>query len=273
MKRQAKLIISLAYWAWMAVYGRIATLAGRTRPRQMIILYYHAVSTRRRSQFVRQLDWLNRHTTVVPARSEGWPQGARHVTAITFDDAFESVVENALPELAARNFHCTIFAPSGVLGRQPDWAMEGDGDQDERVVDAVGLKSLIGPLVTVGSHSATHPRLSKIPPDRARAEIAGSRLALTKITGEEMTLFAFPYGDHDNAVIQICREEGYEQVFTIIPRPVSLEHPTFVRGRVSVNPDDGLLEFALKASGAYAWMPWASSLKRRLRSPGSEVSK
>ena len=38
-----------------------------------------------------------------------------------------------------------------------------------------------------------------------------------------------------------------------------------VRGRVKVDPFDGPMEFFLKYNGAYAWAPYFSSLKRKLR--------
>ena len=77
--------------------------------------------------------------------------------------------------------------------------------------------------------------------------------------------FALPYGDHNASTIEICRTAGYEIVFSTIPAPVDTTDTAFVRGRVKTDPFDGRLEFFLKYNGAYAWAPYLSALKRRLR--------
>ena len=103
---------------------------------------------------------LSRRARVVPADWAGETDPARPTVAITFDDAFVSVADNALPELARHGLPCTVFAPSGVLGRRPDWAMEPGVAGDEIVLDADRLRNVCGPLVTIGSHSVSHPALT-----------------------------------------------------------------------------------------------------------------
>jgi peptidoglycan/xylan/chitin deacetylase (PgdA/CDA1 family) len=229
----------------------------------MIILYYHSVPKSKRGGFARQLDSLA-GAEIVAANWHGKAKSRRPLLAITFDDAFQSVIDNALPELAARGMPCTIFAPSAVLGDRPRWAMESDGDRTETVIDAETLRGLPSELITIGSHSVSHPRLSQIPIEAARSEIEDSKIALEALTGRAVREFAFPYGDYNDAVVEACRSAGYTHVYSITPGRVDPEGGAFVRGRVSVDPEDGALEFFLKSSGAYAWMPTASALKRRL---------
>ena len=232
----------------------------------MVVLYYHGVPSGKRAGFTRQMSILARHAHVVPADWCGAVHPTRPTVAITFDDAFTSVFDNALPELAARKFSCTIFAPSGALGRSPDWAMESGDDSSETVADAGRLKECRGPDIIIGAHSVSHPHLTRIPPERARAEIAGSCSALAELTNSPITLFAFPYGDCNARIVDICRQQGMKHVFTIVPQLVDPRAKALVRGRVAVEADDGPVEFYLKMSGAYAWMPWASTAKRQLRS-------
>jgi peptidoglycan/xylan/chitin deacetylase (PgdA/CDA1 family) len=265
MKRYVKVIISCVYFAAARGVWGLAHAFGHGTPRSMTILYYHSVPSSKLAGFVRQMAILARHAHVMPADWCDETDPARPTVAITFDDAFTSVIDNALPELARRGFPCTIFVPSGVLGRNPDWPMEGNADRTEVVVDAACLSELHGPLVAIGAHSVSHPRLTRIAPERARAEIGESRAAIARLIGGPVTLFAFPYGDYDASVVEICRQEGFQHVFTIVPEPVDPGSGSLTRGRVYVDPDDGDLEFVLKMSGAYAWMPWASALKGRLR--------
>jgi peptidoglycan/xylan/chitin deacetylase (PgdA/CDA1 family) len=230
------------------------------------ILYYHDVPQVSRSSFARQMDALRHHARVVDADWRGKPDG-RRLCAITFDDAFVSVIANALPELTKRDLPCTIFAPVGNLGRTPGWSMESTADTGDLVIDRQVLESLPSKLVKIGSHTVSHPHLSRIPREAARQEIEQSRFMLSSITGQNVSLIAFPYGDHDPEIVMMCRQAGYDLAFGIQPNPVDLAGGSYVRGRVMVNPSDGRLEFFLKMSGAYRWVPAASELKRAIRSP------
>jgi peptidoglycan/xylan/chitin deacetylase (PgdA/CDA1 family) len=272
-KRHTKLAISGLYFIATRSMNRLRRALGRSEPASMTVLYYHSVPSNKHSSFAHQMEMLGKHARVVPADWRGEADPARPTVAITFDDAFASVIDNALPELAKRNLPCTIFVPSGVLGRRPDWAMEGGADRTEVVVEAARLKDLSGPLVTIGAHSVSHPRLTSISLERARAEITGSRDTLAGLIGSAVTLFAFPYGDYNANVVDICRQEEFRHVFTIVPEPFDPRSGSLVRGRVSVDPDDGDVELFLKMSGAYAWMPWFSGLKRHLRSVVDRVAK
>ena len=240
---------------------------GRAPDPRLVILYYHGIAQTYRHDFARQMQSLRRRALVFPADFQGSLPSGKPNVAITFDDAYVSVADNALPELAARGFHSTIFVPVGSLGNHPDWAREDNAlSSDEVVMSAERIGALSSPLVTLGSHSITHPRLSRMNLNDARREIEGSRDKLQHLTRGHIRLFAFPYGDHDASTVDLCRTAGYDYVFSIVPQPVKTEEFNFVRGRVQVEPFDWPLEFFLKYNGAYAWASYVSSIKRRWRS-------
>jgi peptidoglycan/xylan/chitin deacetylase (PgdA/CDA1 family) len=266
VKRTAKLAISLFSFLAAVTSRSVLQALGRSPKQQLVILYYHGIPHAYRSNFVRQMELL-RAARVWPASYRGrLPLGKKNV-AITFDDAYVSVAENALPELAARDFHSTIFVPVGSLGRRPTWPMENSSlDSDEIVMSSERIAMLPSSLVELGSHGITHPHLSRMDSVDARNEIEGSRHKLQTLTTQDIRLFSFPYGDYDAAIIESCRVAGYDYVFSITPHPVDTTSSDFVRGRVRVEPFDGPLEFFLKYNGAYAWVSHVSSLKRKLRS-------
>ena len=208
MKRYVKIVISVVYFAVMRAARGLIQVFGRRMPNSMIVLYYHSVPSIKRSDFARQMAILAQYGQVVPADWCDRTDSTRRTVAITFDDAFTSVIDNALPELGARGFPCTIFVPSGVLGRNPDWPMEGNSDRTEVVIDAARLRELRDPLVAIGAHSVSHPRLTRLAPGRARDEIGGSRAAIAELTGGSVTLFAFPYGDYDAKVVEIAGKKA-----------------------------------------------------------------
>jgi peptidoglycan/xylan/chitin deacetylase (PgdA/CDA1 family) len=96
----------------------------------------------------------------------------------------------------------------------------------------------------------------------ALRELRESREKLQAITGHEVGSFCFPYGAYSEELIPLCREAGYQRVFTCMP---ALADPSqFVLGRVRVDPTDLPLEFHLKLMGAYRWLPMAIGWKRRV---------
>jgi GT2 family glycosyltransferase/peptidoglycan/xylan/chitin deacetylase (PgdA/CDA1 family) len=265
-KRKTKIIISVGFHLVTLAGCFLDRLSGRAARDRLVILYYHSVPPELRARFARQLDILAARATVVPVDSCSSNARGRHNVAITFDDAFTSVLDNALPELRTRGMPATIFVPMGSLGRPPAWEMEDEWvDGGSVVATADALRSMTSELVQLGAHSLTHPHLTRLRLEDARLEIAGCREQMEIIFGTKIRHFAFPYGDHDSTVIELCRDAGYERVYTNIPRTVDPSSDEFVRGRVSVDPTDGTLEFSLKMSGAYAWMAQISAWKKWLK--------
>jgi peptidoglycan/xylan/chitin deacetylase (PgdA/CDA1 family) len=74
----------------------------------------------------------------------------RPLIAVTFDDAFESVLDNAIPILKKYNIPCTIFVPTACMGGPPSWEMETTADATERVATPERLRSLPANIVTIG---------------------------------------------------------------------------------------------------------------------------
>lgn len=264
MKRQLKIVISGIFYLLSWPFLPLAGLVGR-RPR-LVILYYHDIPAARRARFARQMDQLKRRATVVGADWRGGPAKGR-VCAITFDDAFVSVMDNALPELEQRQLPCTIFVPVGALGGPPGWQMESNYAPGEVVADQQLISRLASPLVQLGAHTMSHPFLSRLPRESARAEIEQSRAMLSAMTGRDVRMMSFPYGDYDEDVTAMCKTAGYDFVYGIMPQSINAQRGEFLRGRVSVTPDDSDLEFFLKMSGAYWWVTRASRIKQACLSP------
>ena len=134
---------------------------------------------------------------------------------------------------------------------------------NERMLDAEQLRSLPS-LVTIGSHGATHEKLTLLSEPEARREIEHSRRQLEAVLGRRVTLFSYPYGAFSEHLNVCCREAGYERIFTNLPVAALGDPHEFVTGRVEVKPTDSLVELRLKIGGAYRWLPTAFAIKRAL---------
>jgi peptidoglycan/xylan/chitin deacetylase (PgdA/CDA1 family) len=140
----------------------------------------------------------------------------------------------------------------------------GPADSSDRVMSQRQLLNLPEALVTIGSHTLTHPMLTRIEEERAREEIVNSRSKLEQMLNRKVSLFSFPFGDFNEQLVQICREAGYEYVFTTLPGFAFSGSDEFAVGRIRVDPTDWPLEFRLKLAGAYRWLPLAFSVKREI---------
>ncbi|MDO5378205.1 MAG: polysaccharide deacetylase family protein [Clostridia bacterium] len=64
----------------------------------------------------------------------------------------------------------------------------------------------------VGNHSATHPHMSQLSAAQIREELRKTSDLVESITGKPTTLFRPPYGEYNDLVVRVSREEGYECV-------------------------------------------------------------
>lgn len=259
------LIVSVGYWVATSLRGLFRRAIGREALQVCTVLYYHRVPEESRARFGRQMDMLLQYAKPIAAdRTEPLARGLRYA-AVTFDDGYSNVLENALPELIKRKIPSTIFVVTGALGQFPHWLTDpADPARNDTLASGEQLQNVPPNLVTIGSHTVNHRSLPSLNNEDARRELEGSRAGLEALLKRPVTLFSFPFGEFNSKVLDWCREAGYRRVFTILPRPAFADPNEFVTGRVSVEPTDWPLEFRLKLWGAYSWQPVAFALKRRL---------
>ncbi|MBU0459149.1 polysaccharide deacetylase family protein [Patescibacteria group bacterium] len=68
---------------------------------------------------------------------------------------------------------------------------------------------------TIGAHSMTHPRLTRIPIDQAKREIEESKQWIEGITGKECNTFCYPAGDFNDQTKKLVKEAGFVEARTV----------------------------------------------------------
>lgn len=228
-----------------------------------MVLMYHNVATEplfyssSTEELVEQMEVLHaRRMQVVPVDLyldglEGRAQVARPV-ALTFDDAYASFAERALPVLERFGYPATVFVPTGHTGGFNCWDPAADPEHF-RIMDAETLRELARhPLVTIGSHGVSHRSLGGVDGEQLEREICDSKRTLDHELGIEARLFAFPYGQrHDvppgsRAVLARC---GYRAAFTTEwtrhPDPANV----YALGRLEITAGDHAARFTRKLFG------------------------
>jgi len=261
VSRLLKLVVSSLLHGFDALYGLLLKISGGQPRGTCVVLYYHSVPPEQRSLFAKQLDAILETAPVIDITREVLLEPGQRRIGITFDDAFENFVSEALPELEKRRIPATVFVITNALGKA-----FGPSKAPERVMTARQLLDLPSDLISVGSHTATHPYLPELDDLAARQELSESKSALEQLLGREITSFSFPFGGFTDRLIELASEAGYRTLFTTLPgflfRP-DHRHPAL--GRVRVDPTDWPAEYRLKLAGAYRWLPLAISLKARLK--------
>ena len=266
-ERILKVIISAIFYVAGKCACFFAWLSGKRIHPPLVILMYHAVEADRVENFKKHMDCILKIGDPVWADSAEFTSDTRPKIAVTFDDGFKSIIENALPIMRERGIPATIFIPAGYIGKKPTWVSDSeDLNVEDEVLNEAQLRGLTDNLIKVGSHSITHKRLSQLDPKEAHEELVESKKILENILGKRVDLFALPYGDYNEETIELCAMAGYRNVFLAIPVWGSSPKHGIVRGRIDVSLDDWFLEYRLKMLGAYQWLPVAINLKRRLMS-------
>jgi peptidoglycan/xylan/chitin deacetylase (PgdA/CDA1 family) len=254
VKRILMIAISMAVFA-VDLSGRlIALIAGKERSFPLVVLAYHSVAPRKRKAFARQMEQVLRWGK--PCRADVGPLSSTQCrpVAVSFDDGYQTLLDNVIPEIEARAIPITIFVAPETLGSPPNWTDYSGGTDcvmSEPIVTAEQLRRLPDDTVQIGSHTVTHPMLTNLEEQDARREL--SRTMLEAIIGRKVTTFSFPYGAYSSELISFCRDAGYERVFVTHPDKMTSLSDQYVISRVKVDPEDWPVEFFLKLQGAFRW--------------------
>ena len=86
------------------------------------------------------------------------------------------------------------------------------------------ISEMSGSCVEFGSHTRSHPILSRVSEERARDEISGSKAAIESRLGGEILSFCYPNGqegDFNAATKRMVREAGYSVAVAAVPGAVT----------------------------------------------------
>jgi peptidoglycan/xylan/chitin deacetylase (PgdA/CDA1 family) len=133
--------------------------------------------------------------------------------ALTFDDGFRNVLQNALAPLARGGWRALQFLVPNCIGRLNEWDLR-DGEAPEVLMDAAEVREWLGAGHAIGSHSLTHARLTRLTQRDAREEIFASKKKLEDTFGVAVEHFCYPYGDWNEAVRELVLEAGYRTACT-----------------------------------------------------------
>jgi peptidoglycan/xylan/chitin deacetylase (PgdA/CDA1 family) len=225
------------------------------------VLCYHAVSERWPWSFSvpparleEQLSFLlargYRGRTLTEAAERG--VGER-ILVVTFDDAYVSVLEHAVPVLSRLGIPGTVFTCTDQAGGDRMMALHleewggGPFEDELKTMSWAELRGLIRAGWEVGSHTHTHARLPGLDGASLARELIGSKQECERYLGRPCRALAYPFGAYDARVLEAAAAAGYSVAVTCFPgylrEPPPLECP-----RVCVSRHHDARRFARKVS-------------------------
>lgn len=112
--------------------------------------------------------------------------------AVSFDCAWGVDYTDKLLEIMEKeNVRCTFFAVEFWSAKYPEY-----------------LKKIADKGHEIGTHSSTHPYMSKLDKSAIVKELTSSKDIIEKTTGKRVELFRPPYGDYDDLLIDTAKELG-----------------------------------------------------------------
>jgi peptidoglycan/xylan/chitin deacetylase (PgdA/CDA1 family)/GT2 family glycosyltransferase len=260
--------------------------AARPRPDggRAVVLAYHALSDLsqdrvlaqygiRPERFAAQLDMLARrgHCFVglddVLAMLSGGASLPPKAVLVTFDDAYADLVPAASAALSERGIPALVFAVSGEIGGSNRWD-EAIGAASQPLLDAGGLRALVGAGIEIGAHGVTHRPLTSLEAPELRAELADSATQIESTGLSRPRAFAYPYGEWTPEAASLAAELGYAAAFTIEPGFAGRGENPWALPRIEVLASDSLGSLRLKMLTC----AWPAPLRDRLlRLAGARV--
>ncbi|MCL2343687.1 MAG: polysaccharide deacetylase family protein [Firmicutes bacterium] len=234
MKKAALLLLALL----------IAVLLGGARDGalRVPILMYHGVADEAWGQpelFVRvedmerQLQYLAEggYTTLT---FDELPRAAevQKPILLTFDDGYRDIYENLFPLLKKYNLKATLFLITDSVGH-------GDNFLTADMLREMAASGLL----SIQSHSRTHPDLTALSPEELKQELEGSASDIEALTGLKPIALAYPSGHH-NAAVREAAAETYRYGVTSAKGVYAVGSDPLRIRRLAVPRDMTLTQFA-----------------------------
>ncbi len=127
--------------------------------------------------------------------------GSRPRIAMTFDDGYKGVYENAYPILKKYNIPATVFIMS-------------QGGKDG-LLDPAQISELLSAGWIFGFHSLAHKDLTSLDSNSLYHEVADGKKDLEEALGMSFKYFAYPFGKYDRKTVDAIKTAGFEAAFTV----------------------------------------------------------
>lgn len=271
------------YWArelltWLLWRAGITALSRSVMvSRGRFVLMFHGIACRRyegvplrvqpsltTSDLRKILCWLKKRFDFLTP--EEFFEGKKRGVLLTFDDGLASNFANALPVLTEFEAPAIFFITTRHVMSPRNWlpaarAAAGsywgrlENTPEEIATDCYDGMSehqlracASNPLITIGSHTVSHPLLTRCKAEALNDELKSSREFLLDATSRSVEFLAYPTGDYNRDIAKAASNCGYRAAFAVEPLKIGV--PEFEIPRIGIYSSHPAY-LSLKLSGLY----------------------
>ena len=156
---------------------------------------------------------------------------------LTFDDGYPSMYRTAFPLLKEFGFKGTFFLHTAKINT-------------ENGLSTAMILEMSTQGMEIGSHTISHPDLTKISASRLKQELISSKQFLEKLLGKPVQSLAYPSGSYNGRVLSATGNAGYLGAVTTQYGFAESGQNPFALKRIRINKSDGLEGFITKLKAA-----------------------
>jgi peptidoglycan/xylan/chitin deacetylase (PgdA/CDA1 family) len=253
------------------IAGELGYRLGVRRPPvgSLSILMYHAVTDRAlddrgqesipQALFATHMASLRELGVIVLPLEEGVArlrQGALTgpVVSVVFDDGYVGVHDSALAALIQYQIPATIFLATAWMGGAGfPWASSALG----RPLSWSEVATLVTEArCSIGSHTHTHPVLSRLAPAAVQDELRRSSEAIQDHAGVTPRIFAYPYGSYgtfNGRTRALLADAGFVVACTTVWGRYHPDDDPLAVKRIRLSWCDSVHELRKAMAGCYDW--------------------
>lgn len=121
---------------------------------------------------------------------------------ISFDDAYQSIYDNAWPLLKKYNYPFSLMVATYPVDH---------GFRDIMTWDQI--KAMYNAGVLIGNHSNKHVHMTSLTEKAMKEDIEAAEQSFIIHLNFKPTLFAYPYGEYNDKLREIVRQAGFKAAF------------------------------------------------------------
>ena len=122
---------------------------------------------------------------------------------LTFDDGFGNFYTEAFPVLSEYGLLRYVFLVTDYCGKVNDWPGNSDEIPRSKLLSWHEVRELDRHGIEIGSHTMTHPDLTRLTANEIEQEIIGSQTEIEDAVGRKAATFAYPFGWKNEMVKRI----------------------------------------------------------------------
>lgn len=219
------------------------------------------------ANFEQQMSYLHEHYRVISltqAIDELEQGNVQPSVVVTFDDGYLDNLQNALPILKKYNIPATIFVTTAFCDQSITHSRYSNDKQRVHLNwdEVCMLEELTE--ITIGSHTISHPFLSRLNAKKSKMEIQDSKNLIENKLNKSVGFFCYPSGDFSNEEVEFVKEAGYLAAVTVSPGSNHSLSSPYTLKRTEVNDKDGIDEMRYKLAGAFDPFHFLLHWRRRL---------